>query len=56
MPEGDRLGRGAALALIARVAAAVSVPVTADVESGFAEDAAGVDETVRGVLARARSA
>jgi 2-methylisocitrate lyase-like PEP mutase family enzyme len=33
------------------VADAVAVPVTADIESGFAEDADGVGETVRGVLA-----
>jgi 2-methylisocitrate lyase-like PEP mutase family enzyme len=32
------------------VAAAVRIPVTADIESGFAEDPAGVGETVRGAL------
>jgi 2-methylisocitrate lyase-like PEP mutase family enzyme len=49
--DGDRLGRDRALAAVARVAAAVRVPVTADIENGFADDAAGVAETVRGVLA-----
>ncbi|MGP3968909.1 isocitrate lyase/PEP mutase family protein [Streptomyces sp. 6N223] len=49
--DGDRLGRDPALGLIARVAAAVRVPVTADIESGFAHDPAGVGETVRGVVA-----
>ncbi|MEU8433629.1 isocitrate lyase/phosphoenolpyruvate mutase family protein [Streptomyces sp. NPDC029216] len=50
-PDGDALARDRALDLIARVAAAVSVPVTADIEGGFAADAAGVGETVAGVLA-----
>ncbi|RKN37919.1 isocitrate lyase/PEP mutase family protein [Streptomyces hoynatensis] len=49
-PDGDRLARDLALGLVARVAAAVEVPVTADVESGFAEDPAGVGETVRAVV------
>ncbi|MDJ0342380.1 isocitrate lyase/phosphoenolpyruvate mutase family protein [Streptomyces sp. H10-C2] len=49
--DGDRLPRELALALIGRVAAAVGVPVSADIESGFADDADGVAETVRGVLA-----
>ncbi|WP_329197948.1 MULTISPECIES: isocitrate lyase/PEP mutase family protein [unclassified Streptomyces] len=50
-PDGDALARDRALDLIARVAAAVSVPVTADIEGGFAADPAGVGETVTGVLA-----
>ncbi|GAA0307142.1 isocitrate lyase/phosphoenolpyruvate mutase family protein [Streptomyces polychromogenes] len=50
-PDGDALARDRALDLIARVASAVSVPVTADIEGGFAADAAGVGETVAGVLA-----
>ncbi|MEU6891777.1 isocitrate lyase/phosphoenolpyruvate mutase family protein [Streptomyces sp. NPDC046557] len=50
-PDGDALARDRALELIARVAAAVSVPVTADIEGGFATDPAGVGETVTGVLA-----
>lgn len=50
-PDGDRLDRDTALALVARVAAAVSVPVTADIENGFAEKAEGVAETIEGVLA-----
>src|SRR6266567_4475178 len=51
VPDGDRLGRDGALALVARVAAAVSVPVTADIENGFADKPEGVAETVEGVLA-----
>ncbi|MEV4170533.1 isocitrate lyase/phosphoenolpyruvate mutase family protein [Nonomuraea sp. NPDC049709] len=49
-PDGDRLGRDLALALVARVVAAVDVPVSADVEGGYADDPEGVAETVRGVL------
>ncbi|WP_281190363.1 isocitrate lyase/phosphoenolpyruvate mutase family protein [Micromonospora inyonensis] len=36
-----------------RLAAAVTVPVTADIETGFATDPAGVADTVRRVLAAA---
>lgn len=50
-PDGDRIGREQALALVERVARAVRVPVTADIENGFAEKADGVGETIRGVLA-----
>jgi len=49
--DGDELDRDRALDLISRVTAAVAVPVTADIESGFAATAEGVAETVRGVLA-----
>jgi 2-methylisocitrate lyase-like PEP mutase family enzyme len=50
-PDGDRLGRDLVLDLIARVAAAVRVPVTADIENGYATEPAGVAETIRGVIA-----
>ncbi|HEY0218132.1 MAG TPA: isocitrate lyase/phosphoenolpyruvate mutase family protein [Cellulomonas sp.] len=49
-PDGDRLDRDRALAVVARIAAAVDVPVTADVEGGLADSAAEVEVTVRGVL------
>ncbi|WP_407699031.1 isocitrate lyase/PEP mutase family protein [Streptomyces katsurahamanus] len=49
--DGDHLGRDQALAAIARITAAVAVPVSADIERGYAADPAGVAETVRGVLA-----
>src|SRR6266536_815740 len=48
--DGNRLGRDLAVDLIARIAAAVSVPVTADIEGGFADSAAGVGETIRRVI------
>jgi 2-methylisocitrate lyase-like PEP mutase family enzyme len=49
--DGDRLGRDLALGLVARVAAAVKLPVTADIESGYADDPDGVAATVRDVVA-----
>ncbi|MFJ4807739.1 isocitrate lyase/PEP mutase family protein [Streptomyces longwoodensis] len=49
--DGDRLGREDALRAVADVVAAVRVPVTADVESGYATDPEGVAGTVRAVLA-----
>jgi 2-methylisocitrate lyase-like PEP mutase family enzyme len=49
--DGDALDRDAAVAAVRRVVAAVSVPVTADIESGFGDDPAGVAETIRGVVA-----
>lgn len=48
--DGDRVDRGQALDAVARVAGAVAVPVTADIESGYARDAAGVGDTIRAVL------
>ncbi|MEV0738405.1 isocitrate lyase/phosphoenolpyruvate mutase family protein [Streptomyces sp. NPDC050549] len=51
VPDGDRLDRDRALEAVARITSAVSVPVSADIESGFAKDPAGVADTVRAVLA-----
>ena len=49
-PDGDAVDVDRAIDLIARIAAAVDVPVTADIESGYAADAAGVGRTVARVL------
>jgi 2-methylisocitrate lyase-like PEP mutase family enzyme len=49
--DGDRLEGHRALDAVARIAAAVDVPVSADIESGYAKDPAGVADTVRAVLA-----
>lgn len=49
--DGDRLDRDRALGALARVVGAVRVPVSADIESGYAKDAAGVGDTIRAVLA-----
>ncbi|HEU5157292.1 MAG TPA: isocitrate lyase/phosphoenolpyruvate mutase family protein [Streptosporangiaceae bacterium] len=50
-PDGDRLDRDRAIDLVARVAAAVELPVSADIESGFADDPDGVADTITGVVA-----
>ncbi len=50
-PDGHQVDRAGVLDLVARITAAVRVPVTVDVEDGFAADPEGVAETVRGVLA-----
>jgi 2-methylisocitrate lyase-like PEP mutase family enzyme len=49
-PDGDHLGRDLAADLVARIVAAVDVPVTADIEGGYAPDPAGVAETVRAII------
>ncbi|GAA1085567.1 isocitrate lyase/phosphoenolpyruvate mutase family protein [Kitasatospora arboriphila] len=49
--DGNHLDRDRAIALIGRVTAAVSVPVTADIESGFGATPADVAATVAEVLA-----
>ncbi|MEV4138007.1 isocitrate lyase/phosphoenolpyruvate mutase family protein [Dactylosporangium sp. NPDC049742] len=49
VPDGDALTRDAMLAHLRRVVAAVDVPVTADVESGFGATPDEVAETLRGV-------
>ncbi|MFJ2723944.1 isocitrate lyase/phosphoenolpyruvate mutase family protein [Streptomyces collinus] len=49
--DGDRLDRDRALAAVARIAEAVrGVAVSADIEGGYAEDAAGVADTVRAAV------
>ncbi|MEU4096009.1 isocitrate lyase/phosphoenolpyruvate mutase family protein [Streptomyces sp. NPDC026673] len=49
--DGGHVDPGLALELTARVAAAVAVPVSADIEGGYAADPEGVAATVRAVLA-----
>ncbi|MEV0200698.1 isocitrate lyase/phosphoenolpyruvate mutase family protein [Nonomuraea sp. NPDC050691] len=49
--DGERMTRDQALGVIARITVAVDVPVTADIERGYATDPEGVAETVRGVIA-----
>lgn len=46
-PDGERIGREEMLAVVARIAAAVDVPVTADMEAGYGDAAA----TAEGVIA-----
>jgi 2-methylisocitrate lyase-like PEP mutase family enzyme len=49
--DGDRLDRERALGAVGRIAAAVRVPVSANIEGGYAEDARGVADTIRAVIA-----
>ncbi|MER8183516.1 isocitrate lyase/phosphoenolpyruvate mutase family protein [Kitasatospora sp. NPDC094015] len=51
VPDGHRLDRARALAQTALIAGAVDLPVTADLEHGFADTADGVAETVTELLA-----
>ncbi len=54
-PDGNRLDRDLAVELVARIAKAVEVPVTADIESGFGKDAGEVGATVKAVSAAGAS-
>jgi 2-methylisocitrate lyase-like PEP mutase family enzyme len=50
-PDGERIARAEMLDMVRRIAAAVAVPVTADVEAGYGTTAADAVETAAGVLA-----
>ncbi|MEU3481143.1 isocitrate lyase/phosphoenolpyruvate mutase family protein [Streptomyces sp. NPDC033754] len=49
-PDGETLSPDRAVDHIARMVAAVDVPVTADIEGGYGQDAAGVAETIARLL------
>ncbi|MFJ4953817.1 isocitrate lyase/phosphoenolpyruvate mutase family protein [Streptomyces sp. NPDC088760] len=49
-PDGETVPADRVVELIARIVAAVDVPVTADIESGYGRDAPGVAATVARVL------
>lgn len=49
-PDAQRIGRDAMIHEIASIAAAVDVPVTADIEAGYGPAAADVAKTVEAVL------
>src|SRR5260370_12671064 len=49
-PDGEGMPRDEMIAAIARIARVVTVPVSADIESGFARDAREVAETVGRVI------
>jgi 2-methylisocitrate lyase-like PEP mutase family enzyme len=51
VPDGERLGRAAMLAAVERIAAAVELPVSADLEAGYGETPADVGDTVAGAIA-----
>ncbi|MCT9872115.1 isocitrate lyase/PEP mutase family protein [Paenarthrobacter aurescens] len=50
LPDGDRLDRERAVAVIAGIVNAVKVPVTADIEGGYSETLEGIARTVTDVL------
>jgi 2-methylisocitrate lyase-like PEP mutase family enzyme len=50
-PDGEALPRSLMLDTVARIAATVSVPVTADIEAGFGATPTEVGDTVRAVIA-----
>lgn len=49
--DGNHADRDEVLRALARIVAAVDIPVSADIEGGYADDPDGVAETIRGVLA-----
>src|SRR6202040_2068311 len=48
--DGQKIPRALMLEAIARMARAVDVPVTADIEAGYATTALELAETIRGVI------
>jgi 2-methylisocitrate lyase-like PEP mutase family enzyme len=51
VPDGEVVGRDTMLAAVGRIAAAVELPVSADLEAGFGTTAADVRETVARAIA-----
>jgi len=49
-PDGQRVSRGEMLEAVARIARAVAVPVTADMEAGYGTTAAEVADTARALI------
>jgi 2-methylisocitrate lyase-like PEP mutase family enzyme len=49
-PDGEVVSRGDMIAAVGRIARSVDIPVTADMESGFAADAPGVAETITATI------
>ena len=49
-PDGERISRDEMLGAVRRIAAAVEIPVTADVEAGFGSSPEEVAETARAVI------
>jgi 2-methylisocitrate lyase-like PEP mutase family enzyme len=49
--DGERISRGEMLDVVARIAAGVRVPLTADMEAGYGPGAGAAAETARGVIA-----
>ena len=49
-PDGEGIGREEMLEAVRRIAAAVRIPVTADMESGYGDSVAAAEATAQGVL------
>lgn len=49
-PDGEKISREETLVVVARIAAAVRVPVTADVEAGYGDRPEDAARTARGVI------
>ncbi len=49
-PDGQKTPRASMLEAIARIARVVDVPVTADIEAGYAESPADLSDTIRAVI------
>src|SRR6267142_3373051 len=49
-PDGQKIPRDEMLAAVSRIAAAVKVPVTADVESGYGDRPEDAAQTARAVM------
>ena len=50
-PDGERISRNEMLDAVRRIAAAVQIPLTADMEAGYGPSIADAEETAHGVLA-----
>jgi 2-methylisocitrate lyase-like PEP mutase family enzyme len=48
--DGERIKRGTLMGVVGRVARSVDVPVTADIETGYASTVAELEETIRAVI------
>ncbi len=49
-PDGEAIPRDEMISAVARIARVVTIPVTADIESGFARDTRELAETIRRVI------
>jgi 2-methylisocitrate lyase-like PEP mutase family enzyme len=49
-PDGEKVSREEMLQVVARIARSVDVPVTADIEAGYATTPQGLGETIRAVI------
>jgi 2-methylisocitrate lyase-like PEP mutase family enzyme len=50
-PDGERIGRARMLEVVARIAERVSIPVSADLETGYGDSPEDVAETIRQAIA-----